>query len=150
MEHIGSHHNHEDEYSSEPARLVDSPTVIADKSPDSISSIDNLGNYEREKIERTLEDVETLAAVIGNYLDMVTFCDARNIQIQERSSLNDLRHTGQQADPAGAILSLTVTFQHGMEEIARSIPHEMKALLKDQQLLKKSPQLSYNDNIDRI
>ena len=39
--------------------------------------VENIDQYEREKIETTLKDAKHLVAVIENYLKTVAYCDEK-------------------------------------------------------------------------
>lgn len=83
--------------------------------------VENMSDYEREKINATLVDAKHLVAVIENYLKTVDYCDQHGIPLLNRPSLSDLRVPGGKADPVGPLRDLSVAFESGMTAMARNI-----------------------------
>ena len=83
--------------------------------------VENIDQYEREKIETTLKDAEHLVAVIKNYLEMVKFCDEQGIDIKGRSSLEKLRYPDAPAGPDSDVGKIARMFESGQAEIARNL-----------------------------
>ena len=88
------------------------------------SEVENIDEYEREKIERTLEDAEHLVVVIRNYLEMVGYCDENGIEINGRTSLDSLRYPGAPAGPESDLGKISSMFESGQKEIARNLTQE--------------------------
>lgn len=92
--------------------------------------IENMTVYEREKIEATLKDARHLVEVIENYLKTVDYCDEKGIELTERPPLEAIRRPGQLADPNEALRQLSVMFESGMTEMAKSIDVSHKPSLE--------------------
>ena len=89
---------------------------------------ENMGNYERSKLESTAKDADRLAGLIRNYLKLVNFCTEKGIPVTSRTDLSTIRLPGQLADPLeGAIAKLSRMFESGQTEFIRQIPSELKA-----------------------
>ena len=86
--------------------------------------IENLGSYEREKIETTLKDAKNLVQHIEDYLTMVKYCDDHGITIADKVELSGVRIAGGPADPVGDILDLSVVFQRAKLALDRSLTPE--------------------------
>ena len=83
--------------------------------------VENIGDYEREKIERTLADARHLVAVMENYLTTMQFCDEKGILVEERERHQGLRQPGALGDPAGVLRDLAIKFEQGMADAAKYI-----------------------------
>jgi hypothetical protein len=83
--------------------------------------VENIDQYEREKIETTLKDAKHLVAVIENYLKTVAYCDEKGIELPNRKSLDAIRRPGELADPVGALTKLSILFESGMSDMAKNI-----------------------------
>ena len=83
--------------------------------------VENIDQYEKEKIETTLKDAEHLVAVIKNYLEMVKFCDEQGIDIKGRTSLEKLRYPEAPAGPDSDLGKIARMFESGQTEIARNL-----------------------------
>lgn len=86
--------------------------------------IENLDEYEKEKIEMVLKDAEHLVAVIKNYLEMVKYCDENGIKIKGRTNLEKLRYEGQPAGPGSDLYKIAQKFESGQLEIAKNLTQE--------------------------
>lgn len=89
-----------------------------------MSKIENISEYEREKIERTLNDAKRIVAVIENYLEMIKFCDEQGIDVIGRTSLNDLRRPNGPAGPNSDLGKIARIFESGQTEIAKNLTKE--------------------------
>ena len=86
--------------------------------------VENIGRYEKEKIENTLKDAKHLVAVIENYLEMVKFCDEQGINIRGRTSLEKLRYPDAPAGPDSDLGKIAIMFESGQAELAKNLTKE--------------------------
>jgi len=86
--------------------------------------VENLDEYEKEKIELVLKDAQHLVEVIRNYLEMIKYCDENGIKIQARTNLEKLRYEGQPAGPESDLGKIARKFENGQYEIARNLTKE--------------------------
>jgi hypothetical protein len=89
--------------------------------------VENINEYEREKIEATLRDAEHLVEVIKNYLEMIKFCDEHGIVIERRTSFAKLRSPGAPAGPDSDLVEIARMFESGQTEIAGYLTKEQIA-----------------------
>jgi len=89
-----------------------------------VTPVENLDEYEREKIETTLKQAEHLTEVIRNYLEMIDYCDGQGIQIRGRTKLDNIRYPNAPAGPDSDLGKLASMFESGQNEIARNLTQE--------------------------
>lgn len=88
---------------------------------DNEPEVENIDEYEREKIERTLADAEHLVEVIKNYLEMIKFCDEKGIKAENRTSLDMIRGPKGVAGPDSDMSKLRDMFMSGQVELKKNI-----------------------------
>jgi hypothetical protein len=90
------------------------------------TKIENMSQYEREKIETILKEVESLGEIINNYLKTIDYCDENEIYIPDRKSLEKIRAPGGLADPIGPLSQLLRLFKDGMIDMLNNIDFSNK------------------------
>lgn len=83
--------------------------------------VENIDQYEKEKIEVTLGEAKHLVAVIENYLETAAYCDEKGIKLPNRKSLAGIRRSGELADPVGPLTQLSILFESGTSDMAKNI-----------------------------
>ena len=61
--------------------------------------VENIGEYETQKIEVCLSDAERLVSVIRAYLERIKYADAQGILLKNRLDLSKLRFPGALFEP---------------------------------------------------
>jgi hypothetical protein len=84
----------------------------------------NIDEYEREKIEYTIKDVERLAGTMREYLAMLDYCDEKNIIIEGRDMFDKIRYPDAIMGPENDINKLMSMFQKGQSGIAEKLSQE--------------------------
>jgi len=107
-----------------------------DESKEDVKKIENIDEYEREKIERTIADLKQTTAIIDNYLKMMDFADTHHIKIDKRTLMDKIRYQDGPAGPDNDMIKLQGLFAKGQAEIAHSIPREHVEELKKLGLVK--------------
>jgi len=94
--------------------------------------VENLDEYEREKIERTLLGAEHLVAVMKNYLEMVKYADENGIRLAHKPNLSGIRYPNAIFDPIrkDGLTSMAGVFEHAMTEIAKDIHFTHKSAIE--------------------
>jgi hypothetical protein len=94
----------------------------------------NIDEYEREKLERTLKDIELTLALGKNYLAMVESADRQGIRLERETHFDRLRMPNELMGPGGklyeGIMELQGMFMSGQTEIAHQMTQEQARDIK--------------------
>ena len=85
-------------------------------------NVENMDEYEREKIATTLKSVEHLAVVIRGFLEQLDECDRRGILLDRKARFGNIRRPGGLAEPDGPILELTRMFEAAKRQADLALP----------------------------